>query len=304
MKLPAIVVCAISLLAARQALGARCVDEVHTKSPDAVITACTAEIQKGVGARIDLSTDYIARSHAYSQKGDRERALSDLNQALVISPYFWGALVNRAILYTNEGQLDLALKDYNDAIIFNSNIPEAYLYRAVVYDKKGDLDHAIADAAEAVRRNPKYLAAHLFLVDHYLTAGKPEASTQEATAALALGAKPASLLNGRCWTRAVAGIEPKLALADCDQALALAPNNASYLDSRGLVDLRLDDFDAAIKDYSAALAGNPDQPTSLYGRSLARRRKGDTTGADVDAASAIAMDKSVAAEFASWGLKP
>ncbi len=69
MKLPAVLACAVSVLAAGQALGARCVDDPHMKSPDAVIAACTAEIQKGVGARVDLSTDYVARSHAYSQKG-------------------------------------------------------------------------------------------------------------------------------------------------------------------------------------------------------------------------------------------
>ncbi len=55
----------------------------------------------------------------------------------------------------------------------------------------------------------------------------------------------------------MAGLEPRLALADCNQALTLAPGNPSYLDSRGLVDLRLGDFDGAIKDYSTALAAMP-----------------------------------------------
>ncbi len=305
MKLSAACAGVVLLLAAGQAAGAtHCEDSHQMSSPDAVIAACTSEIQKNLGPRIDIAADYVIRSHALTQKGDKVRAIEDLNQALEVSPYYWEALVNRAVYYTNSGELELALKDYNDAILFHADVPEAYLYRAVVYDRKGDLDHAITDANEAVRRNPKYIEAHLFLMDRYVSAGRPDASIAEANAALALGAKPDRVFNSRCWARAVAGLEPKLALADCDQALTLAPGNPSYLDSRGLVDLRLGDFDGAIKDYDAALAGNAQQPTSLYGRSLAERRKGDTAGADADAAAAAAMDKGVAARFDGWGLKP
>ena len=303
MKPLAAVVLAISVLVAGSARAAPCVDLPHMSYPDAVITACTVEIQLS-RSRVDVATAYTVRSHAYALKGDKDRALVDLNQALAVDPYLWTALVNRAVFYSQAGQLDLALKDYDDAILFHADVPEAYLDRAIAYDKKGEPDRAIADANEAIRRSPKFLPAHLFLVDHYLAAGKLEAADQETAAALALGAKPAALFNSRCWARAVAGREPKLALSDCNQALALAPNTASYLDSRGLVDLRIPDSDAAIKDYSAALAANPNQPTSLYGRSLAKRRKGDVAGADADAAAATAMDKTVGDQFARWGLNP
>ena len=305
MKLSAALAGVVLLLGAGQAAGAaHCEDSRQMSSPDAVIAACTSEIQKNLGPSIDIAADYVIRSHALTQKGDKARAIEDLNQAVEVSPYYWEALVNRAVYYTNSGELDLALKDYNDAILFHADIPEAYLYRAVVYDKKGDLDRAIADAAEAIRRNPKYVQARLFLMDRYVSAGRPGDSIAEASAALALGAKPDRVFNSRCWARAVAGLEPRLALADCNQALTLAPGNPSYLDSRGLVDLRLGDFDGAIKDYSTALAAMPSLAASLYGRSIARRRKGDVAGADADASAATAMDNSVAAQFDRWGLRP
>ncbi len=305
MKLSAALVGVVFLLAGGHAVGAtHCEDSRQMSSPDAVVSACTAEIQKNIGPRIDIAIDYVIRSHAFALKGDKDRAMADLNQALVVSPYLWEALTNRAVYYSNSGQLDLALKDYNDAILFHADNPDTYLNRAIVYSNLGQLDHAIADAEEAARRNPKYLKAHMFLVEIYLTAGKSEAAMNESAAALAAGAKPAALLNIRCWGRAVAGREPKLALEDCNQALLLAPNTASYLDSRGLVDLRLDDFEGAIQDYSAALATNPSLPTSLYGRSLAKRRKGDIAGANADAESAVKLDQRVAARFAGWGLTP
>ena len=43
-----------------------------------------------------------------------------------------------------------------------------------------------------------------------------------------------------CWAKAIAGVALGSALADCNAALAKAPNVAGYLDSRGLVLLRLD----------------------------------------------------------------
>lgn len=295
---------AAALLTSGQAFAAQCTDAGQVKSPDDMVAACTAEIQRLLGAREELATYYVVRSKAFLAQGDKTRALADLNQALETYPRFWGALINRAVYYTNEGRLDLALKDYDDAIQFGADTPEAYLYRGYAYAKKGDLDRALADAGEAVRRDPKYLEAHLFLMDHDLEAGKADASIAEATTALSLGAKPDRALNGRCWSRAVANLEPRLGLADCDQALRLSPNNPSYLDSRGLVDLRLADFDSAIRDYSAALAADPRKPDSLYGRSLARRQRGDASGADADAAAAAALDPRIAERFAAWGLKP
>ncbi len=303
MKWSAATALVISLLVAGYAHAAPCVDLPHMSHPDAVITACTAEIQLS-RARVDVATAYTVRSHAYALNGNKEQALADLNQALAIAPYFWGALVNRAVFYTNAGQLDLALKDYNDAILFHADIPEAYLYRAVIYSKKGDLDHALADVNEALRRNPKYIAAYLFRADRDLDMGRSDFAITDATSALSLDAKSAQALNIRCWVRAVSGQELKSALADCDRAVALAPREPGYLDSRGLVELRLGDWDGAIRDYTSAVRLSAMMPTSLYGRGVAERRKGDLSAAQADTSAATAMDKRVAAQFASWGLNP
>ncbi len=62
------------------------------------------------------------------------------------------------------------------------------------------------------------------------------------------------------------------ALADCNEALRLAPNDPANLDSRGFTYLKLGRFEQAIADYDAALAHNPRDPGSLYGRGLARLR--------------------------------
>ena len=65
-------------------------------------------------------------------------------------------------------------------------------------------------------------------------------------------------------------------------------------------DNRLDD---AIADYDAALKLSPKLAGSLYGRGLARLRKGNTDDGNADIAAAKAIQSDVAEEFARYGVK-
>src|SRR5262249_24981268 len=93
------------------------------------------------------------------------------------------------------------------------------------------------------------------------------------------------------------------ALADCDQALQLAPDDPSTLDSRGLVHLKSGDYDSAIRDYSAALQLDPDLHSSRYGRGLARIAKGDVAGGNRDVAQAKHRQSGVEEDFRRFGVK-
>ena len=110
--------------------------------------------------------------------------------------------------------------------------------------------------------------------------------------------------SARCWVRAMTPGQAQQALSDCDQALKIKADVPDVLDTRGFVNLKLNQFDNAIKDYDAALKGDPKLAGSLYGRGLAKLRKGDRNGgtADIDAAKGIKAD--IAEEFARYGLKP
>jgi tetratricopeptide (TPR) repeat protein len=130
-------------------------------------------------------------------------------------------------------------------------------------------DRAIADYAEAIRLEPK---------------------------------------NGRfvaapCWERAMGNRDLQLALAECDAALRLQPNDPNTWDSRGFVHLRLNRLHGAIADYDAALKIDPKLASSLYGRGLAKLRKGDAAGGNADTAAAKAIKPDIAEEFASYGMK-
>jgi tetratricopeptide (TPR) repeat protein len=68
--------------------------------------------------------------------------------------------------------------------------------------------------------------------------------------------------------------------------------------------LRLGRIDRAIADYDAALGLEPRDPYALYGRGIARRRRGDAARAGADIAAARAILPDVAEAFAQHGVRP
>ena len=94
----------------------------------------------------------------------------------------------------------------------------------------------------------------------------------------------------------------KPALADCNEALQLVPNNARDAGKPRLHLSEDDQFDAAVSDYDIALRLNPKLASALYGRGLAKLRNEDSTGeADITAAKAIQSD--IAEEYARYGVQ-
>lgn len=108
----------------------------------------------------------------------------------------------------------------------------------------------------------------------------------------------------RCWHRAVMNRDSDLALADCEQALGMLPDDPSILDSRGLVHFRQGRWDDAIADYDAAISHNPRYASSLFMRGVSKLRKGETDEGDKDIAAAEAIYPRISAEYASYGITP
>jgi tetratricopeptide (TPR) repeat protein len=76
----------------------------------------------------------------------------------------------------------------------------------------------------------------------------------------------------RCHQYAIVG-DLQAALADCNEALRLAPSVPAALGTRGLVLLQLGRFDEAIADHDAGLRIYAKSEISLYGRGVAKRKK-------------------------------
>ncbi|MGA8960414.1 MAG: tetratricopeptide repeat protein, partial [Pseudolabrys sp.] len=81
------------------------------------------------------------------------------------------------------------------------------------------------------------------------------------------------------------------------------PNDAAALDSRGLIYLKMGQFDSAIQDYSSALRIEPKLASALYGRGLARLKKGDAAGGNADVEAARKLETKVADDFSQYGVR-
>ena len=88
----------------------------------------------------------------------------------------------------------------------------------------------------------------------------------------------AAVWNGRCWSLAIVGALQE-ALSDCNEAFRLEPNDTAAFASQGFTYLKTGQWDSAIQDYSSALQHQLRFASSLYGRGLAKREKGDTAAA-------------------------
>jgi hypothetical protein len=66
--------------------------------------------------------------------------------------------------------------------------------------------------------------------------------------------------------------------------------------------LKLNRLDEAIADYNSALQLSPRLASSLFGRGVAKLKKGDTDGGNADIAAAKAIQADVADEFAGYGI--
>jgi tetratricopeptide (TPR) repeat protein len=99
----------------------------------------------------------------------------------------------------------------------------------------------------------------------------------------------AELWNGRCYAAAsdlgANAAALTRALDDCNKALSLKPGAAHIFDSRAFVHMRAGRWEAAITDYTAALAADPKMTSALYGRATAREQTGDTAGRTQDLAA-------------------
>jgi tetratricopeptide (TPR) repeat protein len=112
----------------------------------------------------------------------------------------------------------------------------------------------------------------------------------------------------RCWFRALSGADLREALEDCNAALKRVDKSsetgARVLASRGLVRLRLGDYDKSMADFSESLGRQPKNPWALYGRGIDELRRGMTASAQTDMAAATALWAPIAEKFSSNGIAP
>lgn len=248
--------------------------------------------QEDLGAEPKDADGYLRRGEAFAARREFDRAIADFDKACELAPTDPKAFFQRAMAHAQNRQPALAMADLDQTLKLDPKNLGALVTRGEL--RIGERDKAgAADLDAAAALAPKEADLRLGLAGLYTRAELFQAAIGQFDLWISSHAgdgRMAEALNSRCWARAALGQDLNKALDDCNRALGLAPKTAAFLDSRGLVRLRLGDNDRAIADYDAALAIQPKLAWSLYGRGLAKLRKGMKAEGDADIAAARALN--------------
>jgi tetratricopeptide (TPR) repeat protein len=235
---------------------------------DARIAACTRVLARGAGlSNNDRALALNNRGANYKDKGELERSLADLNEAIRLNPKNAGFYANRGNTYNALRDQDSALRDFAEAIRLDPKVSPAYANRGLTYLERQEYDRAIADLDEAIR----------------------------------LGVRVSAVFGNRGFAL-TARRDLEAAIRDYDQALRLDPRNFSAYNNRGYARLLKRDFDQAVRDFDAAIRISPTFAAALAMRGEAYRQKGELDRALADLDSALRLDPKLIFAYAYRGL--
>lgn len=267
---------AAALLAAL--LAAACGEEdlkrcaaLRRADPVRALAHCNAALENRMIPAEKRAQLLIDRGALHADLKDWQRAITDLTQALAlerIAPQSrLVATYQRGAARLQKGDLDGAIADLGDTLKLDPRHADAWANRALARRTKGDLDGAIADAGEALKLEPGH--------------------------ALALAQRDAGVdaFYRRSLTLLTKG-DLDHALADVGRAIDLGLKSADAFNTRGWIRLQMNELDAAIEDFSLALALNDRHLLALGNRSRAFSLKKEhaRTLADLEAIARLAPD--------------
>lgn len=181
------------------------------------------------------------------------------------------AHIKRGEAYIMKGDRDHALPEYEEGIKLDPTNWDGYNGRGTLLFKLNQFDRAFADYNKATELNPKH---------------------------------PWPWIN-RCNDLTILG-RFKEAADQCNKMIQLLAEQGgkwSGVSARGILNLKWEKLDLAIADFNEALRRDPKDADALYGRGLARQKKGDSSGAAADIKAAVALNPTIAEDFSRYKIK-
>ena len=257
------------------------------------------------GAAPKTAPDYALRGEAYLSRGEPKSAVADLNEAIRLAPNQADYYVARARALWADKQSDAALTDLNKSLSLDPKNLDALLLRANLHLMHKDRISATADVAAASSLAPAGSTEARSIAAMYIQLDRPGNALPLLDDWIRLHENDATLgiaLNDRCWARALANQMLDEALQDCRKAIKRDGEIPAYLDSLGLVQLRLGHYPESIKAYEQAVAQRPRSAWSRYGLGLAKIHSGQTDAGKADLAAARALSPDIEARAIKYGL--
>ncbi|HWW20411.1 MAG TPA: tetratricopeptide repeat protein, partial [Steroidobacteraceae bacterium] len=262
-----------------------------------------------VASDADDPADYARRGEAFESRRDFDQALTALNRACDLAPDNAEYVYRRGLLHEELKQLAPAMADFDRSLQLRPNDLNTLLARAELKIRTGDkpggrMDLDAADAIAPKQANERFRMA---LAYEHADQFDPAISQMNLWIdSHGEDARLPNVLNERCWIRGLGGMDFPLALKDCNSAMRLTDKSSSLYariaDSRGLILLRMGDFNKSIADYDTAVKLNPKDAWAWYGRGIDKLRSGRAQQGNADIAQAVTLWPRVAEEYKRLGI--
>lgn len=213
--------------------------------------------------RLGSASEYLARGETYLKEAKWEQAYTDFNQAIQLEPINVDAYRHRGATFYQLGDAKSALKDYNQAIALDPYSSDLFLNRGILQADSGDSQNALADLDEAIRLNPSNaMAYHMRAKVHaenIFIEERMDQATDDFEKAIELNPNDPQVYFSRAefWCQPCFRGTEEDAIADLDQAIRIAPDNAEYYLARFKVKAKLNDATGASEDLTKAYQLDP-----------------------------------------------
>ncbi|WP_445145673.1 aspartyl protease family protein [Dyella sp. Tek66A03] len=257
------------------------------------------------GAAPKTAGDYVLLGQAHLSRGEPNAAVADLDEAIRMAPDQAAYYLARARAHAAGRQSEAALTDLDKSLSLDPKNVDALLMRAELHLAHKDHTDVAVDVAAASALAPAGSAQARAIAALYIQLDQPAAALRLLDDWIRLHDDDAMLgavLNERCWARGLSNQMLDGALKDCRKAIKRDGANPAYLDSLGLVELRLGHYPESIKAYEQAVAQRPRSAWSRYGLGLAKVRSGQTEAGNADLAAARTLDPQVETRATKYGL--
>lgn len=171
---------------------------------------------------------FANRAWAWKLKGEPDKAIQDLTEAVRLNPKFAAAYLNRGSAWLDRKDFDKAIKDFDAAIALDPRDPMFWHARGSALLDRRQFERALKDFDEALRLDPK---------------------------------NPAILHDRACALSEMK--DYTAALKDFDAAIQLDGSDANAFCNRGLAHSKKKDYERALKDFNTAVKLNAFDPQAL-----------------------------------------
>jgi tetratricopeptide (TPR) repeat protein len=242
---------------------------------------------------------YNNRGWDFYQKKDYDKAISDYNEYIKLSPNEGDGYYRRGMCYQKLGKNAKAQADFDKAKQLGYTRPEStatpgttptqtptpdaafYNSRGSYFYQTEDYDEAISDFGEAIRLDPNDAQAYYNRGSAYDEKKDYDKAISDYSEAIRLDPHYASAY----WKRGAIYFYEKddydKAISDFTQEIKLHPNAVTYL-SRGESYFSIGEYDKAISDYSDVIRLDPNDAVAYSKRGLAYKQLGKNAKAKAD----------------------